>query len=233
MAARVTFASKDGSEISGALAVPAGGDKAPGVVLLQEWWGLNDHIRGFADRFAAAGFLTLAPDLYHGKVVTDPSEASKMMQALDREGALRDIAGAVRYLLAHERCNGKVGVTGFCMGGAFAISAAAMIPEISAAVPFYGIPSADKVDYSKLKAPIMGHFASRDEWASVAAAEAVKKALEAHGHSMQIHVYEADHAFMNDTRPEVYNAEAARLAFDRTVAFLHGQLDTMSADARR
>jgi carboxymethylenebutenolidase len=233
MALRVTFASKDGAEVGGVIALPAGGDKAPGVVLLQEWWGVNDHIKSFAERFAAAGFVTLAPDLYHGKVTADPSEAGKLMQELDRDRALRDIEGAVRHLLAHERCNGKVGVTGFCMGGAFAIAAAAAIPEVSAAVPFYGVPPADKVDYSKLTAPVMGHFASRDQWASVAAAEGVKKALEAHGRSMQIHVYEADHAFANDTRPEVYNPEAARLAFDRTVAFLHHHLDAPGAAAQR
>jgi carboxymethylenebutenolidase len=233
MAERVTFASKDGSEVGGVIALPLGGDKAPGVVLLQEWWGLNDHIKTFADRFAAAGFVTLAPDLYHGKVTADPDEAGKLMQALDRDRALRDIEGAVRHLLANARCNGKVGVTGFCMGGAFTISAAATIPEVSAAVPFYGVPPADKTDYKKLTAPIMGHFATRDQWASVAAAEGVKKALEAHGRSMQIHVYEADHAFANDTRPDVYNPEAARLAFDRTVAFLRHHLDTPGAAAQR
>src|SRR6185503_13343611 len=154
MAERLTFASKDGSEVSGVIALPSydgaasgpkprapseptGMDKAPGLVLIQEWWGLNDHIRGLADLFAQEGFLTLAPDLYQGKVTADPNEAGQLMQALDRERALRDIAAATRFLLAHERCNGKVGVTGFCMGGAFSFSAAALIPELSAAVPFY------------------------------------------------------------------------------------------------
>jgi carboxymethylenebutenolidase len=232
MADQITFALKDGSHVGGAIALPPGGDKAPALVLIQEWWGLNNHIRGFADRFAAAGFLTLSPDLYHGKATTDANEAGKLMAELDSERALRDIAGAVRFLLAHERSNGKVGITGFCMGGALSFAAAASIPEISAAVPFYGIPPADKTDYTQLKAPILAHFASRDEWATVASAEALKKHLEARGKSMQLHVYEADHAFMNDTRPEVYNAEAAKLAWERTLAFLRTQLDTGGSASR-
>lgn len=224
MAERVTFASKDGSQVDGAIALPASRDKAPTLVLIQEWWGLNDHIRSLVDRFAAEGFLTLAPDLYHGKLATDPDTAGKLMQELDRERALRDIEGAVRFLLGHERGNGKVGITGFCMGGGFSFSAAAAISEISAAVPFYGVPALDKVDYSKLSAPILAHFASRDEWATVAAAKGVKKQIEAHGGSMQLHVYEADHAFMNDTRPEVYQPEAAKIAWERTIAFLRSHL---------
>lgn len=234
MTEHITFASKDGSRIEGAIALPpaAPAGKCPGIVLLQEWWGLNDHIKGFADRFAAAGFVVLAPDLYHGKHTKDPNEAGRLMQQLDRERALRDIEGAVQHLLTHPHCNGKVGVTGFCMGGALTIAAAARIPEVSAAVPFYGVPPADKTDYGKLKAPIMGHFATRDQWASVAAAEGIRKALERHGHSMQIHFYEADHAFANDTRPDVHNPEAARIAFDRTVAFLHHHLDATDQAGR-
>jgi carboxymethylenebutenolidase len=226
MAERVTFASKDGAEVSGAIALPPGERKAPTLIVIQEWWGLNDHIRSLVDRFAAEGFVTLAPDLYHGKVTADPNTAGKLMQELDRDRALRDIEGAVRFLLAHERGNGKVGITGFCMGGAYSFAAAASIPEISAAVPFYGVPPADKTDYSKVKAPILAHFASRDQWATVASAEATKKQIEAHGQSMQLEVYEADHAFMNDTRPDVYHPENARLAWERTVAFLHRHLDT-------
>jgi carboxymethylenebutenolidase len=225
MAERVTFASKDGSQVTGAIAVPHVPGKVPALVLIQEWWGLNDHIRGLADRFAVEGFLTLAPDLYHGKVTADPGEAGKLMQELDRERALGDIAAAVNFLRAHERSNGKIGVTGFCMGGAFAFAAAAAIPEIAAAVPFYGVPPGGKVNYGKLKAPILAHFASRDEWATVAAAEEVKQELSSHGHSMQLEVYDADHAFMNDTRPEVFHPASAKIAWERTIAFLHSHLD--------
>jgi carboxymethylenebutenolidase len=223
MSSPITFTAQDGSKVSGEIALPAGEGKAPGLVLVQEWWGLNDHIRDLADRFAAAGFVTLAPDLYHGKSTKDPGEAMTLMQALDGKQALADIAAATQHLLGHERVNGKIGITGFCMGGAYAFTAATRIPEISAAVPFYGIPPAGRADYTKAK-PILAHFAKRDEWATAAGAEAIKAEVEAAGGSMILHVYDADHAFMNDTRPDVYSAESAKLAWDRTITFLHQQL---------
>jgi carboxymethylenebutenolidase len=223
MSSPITFTAQDGSQVSGEIALPAGEGKAPGLVLVQEWWGLNDHIRSLLDRFAAAGFITLAPDLYHGKIATDAAEAGALMTALDGKRALGDIAAAAQHLLAHPRVNGKVGVTGFCMGGAYAFVAATRLPEISAAVPFYGIPPAGRADYTKAK-PIMAHFAAKDTWATVAGAEAIKKEIEAAGGSMVLHVYDADHAFMNDTRPEVYSPENAKLAWDRSITFLHQQL---------
>jgi carboxymethylenebutenolidase len=224
MATRIDFKAKSGAETSGEIALPSGSDKAPGLVLVQEWWGLNDHIRSLADRFAAAGFITLAPDLYHGKVTNDAGEAGQLMQALDGKRAIDDIAGAVAFLAVHARSSGKVGITGFCMGGAYAFAATAAIPEIAAAVPFYGIPPAERLDFARMKAPILAHFASRDQWATAARAGEIKKDLEAHHGSMRLEVYEADHAFMNDTRPEVYAPEAASLAWERTLAFLHQHL---------
>ena len=223
MSSPITFTAADGSEVTGAIALPAGNDKAPGLVLVQEWWGLNDHIRSLADRFAAAGFVTLAPDLYHGTIARDPSEAQALMTALDGKRALDDIAAATRHLLAHPRVNGKIGVTGFCMGGAYAFTAATRIPEISAAAPFYGIPPAGRADYTRAK-PIIAHFSATDQWATVAGAEAIKKEIEAAGGQMILHVYDAEHAFMNDTRPEVFSPENAELAWDRTVTFLHQHL---------
>jgi carboxymethylenebutenolidase len=223
MSSPITFTAQDGSEVTGAIALPAGDDKAPGLVLVQEWWGLNDHIRSLADRFAAAGFVTLAPDLYHGKVTGDATEAQELMAALDGKRALADIAAATQALLAHPRVNGKIGVTGFCMGGAYAFTAATRIPEISAAAPFYGIPPAGRADYTKAK-PIIAHFSATDQWATAAGAEAIKREVEAAGGSMELHVYDADHAFMNDTRPEVYSPKNAKLAWDRTIAFLHAHL---------
>jgi carboxymethylenebutenolidase len=223
MAHKVTFPAKSGAPASGELVLPAGDGKHPAVVLIQEWWGLNDHIRSLLDRLAAAGFAALAPDLYHGEVTKDPGEAGKLMTALDTQAALDEIAGAVRYLAGHPRTSGKVGVMGFCMGGALSFAAAATIPELKAAVPFYGLPSSIP-DYSEVKAPILAHFAARDEWAKPAGAEAIKKELEARGQPMELHVYDADHAFVNDTRPEVYNAAAAKLAWDRSVEFLKQHL---------
>jgi len=223
MSSAITFTAQDGSQITGAIALPAGTDKAPGLVLVQEWWGVNDHIIHLAERFAAEGFITLAPDLYHGKVTKDPDEAGALMKALDGAGALAEITTAAQHLIAHPRSNGKVGITGFCLGGAYTFTAATRVAEISAAVPFYGIPPVGRADYTKAK-PILAHFAARDQWATAAGAEDIKREVDAAGGSMTLHIYDADHAFMNDTRLEVYSPENAKLAWERTIAFLHQHL---------
>src|SRR3954447_25897457 len=130
MASKVSFSAKSGAASGGEIALPEGSGKAPAVVLIQEWWGVNDHIRSLADRLARAGFLVVAPDLYHGTVTRDAGEAGKLMQALDGKRAMDDIAGAVHFAMGHERGNGKVGVVGFCMGGAYSFAAASAIPEV-------------------------------------------------------------------------------------------------------
>lgn len=224
MANRVEFQAKSGAAAGGELALPEGSGKAPCLLLVQEWWGVNDHIRSLADRFAQAGFLVLAPDLYHGKVTKDAGEAGALMQALDGKQAMDDIAGAVAFLLAHERSSGKIGITGFCMGGAYAFAATSAIPEIAAAVPFYGIPAADRMDFDKMKAPILTHVANRDQWVTPERAEEVVAKINAHGGSAKVEVYNADHAFVNDTRPDVYSPEEAKRAWARTIAFLHQHL---------
>lgn len=223
MSDKVSFPVKNGATATGEIVLPSQGPKSPAVVLIQEWWGLNDHIRSLLDRLAAAGFIALAPDLYHGKTTRDAAEAGQLMNSLDKARALDEIAAAVRFVAAHDRCNGKVGVMGFCMGGALSFAAAATVPGLSAVVPFYGVPS-PAPDYSKVSAPILAHFASRDEWAKPSAAEAIKKEITGHGGSMELHVYDADHAFMNDTRPEVYNPAAASVAWDRSIEFLKKHL---------
>lgn len=224
MTTRVTIKSKTGSDIPGELAEPSGSDKAPSVVVVQEWWGVNDHIRDLTDRVAKEGFLVFAPDLYRGKATKDPTEASQLMNELDLMTAVQDVGAAVAYLKDHPRGNGKVGVMGFCMGGAVTLASACHLEGISAAVPFYGMPSADKVDYAKVTAPIMMHVAKRDEWVRVAKAEALDKEINDRGQSMVLHVYDADHAFVNDTRPEVYDKANAKLAWDRTMAFFRKHL---------
>ena len=221
---RETFKAKSGAEASGEIALPAGEGKAPAVVLLQEWWGINDHIRSLLGRLAEAGFVAVAPDLYHGKVARDAETAGKMMQALDWAKAMDEIAGAVAHVAAHPRCNGNVGAIGFCMGGALAFAAATQVPELKAVVPFYGVPGAGKAEWSKVKAPIMAHFAKRDEWAKPSLAEDIKKELEGRGQKMELHLYDADHAFVNDTRPEVYSPDNAQLAWKRSMDFLHQHL---------
>lgn len=222
---RVEFETRTGKKTSGELAVPAGTGKAPAVVLIQEWWGVNDHIRSLLDRLAAGGFLALAPDLYHGKVTKDPDEAGRLMMALDHARALEDIEAAATHLQSHERAGGRVGVIGFCMGGMLSFRAAEAISDFSCAVPFYGAPPPDQYNVSKVRAPILAHFAKHDAWAKPEIAEQIQKNLTARGGTMTLHVYDADHAFMNDTRPEVYSPENAQLAWDRSLKFLHTQLD--------
>ena len=224
MTTKVTFKGKSGGDVSGELAEPTGDAKAPAVVLIQEWWGINEHIKSLAERLAREGFLVVAPDLYHGKVAKDAGEAMQLMTELDTLAAMKDIAGAVSYAKEHARSNGKVGVIGFCMGGALSFAAACHVEGLSAIVPFYGTPAPDKVDYAKVTAPILAHFAKNDEWATVAKAEAIKATLDAMGKYMQLEVYDAGHAFVNDTRPEAYDEKSAKLAWQRTVDFLKKNL---------
>lgn len=224
MANKVEFKAGSGAASGGEIAFPGGTGKAPGLVLIQEWHGVNDHIRSLVDRFAAAGFITLAPDLYHGVVAKDDTEAGQMMNALDGRRAMDDIAGAVAFLKADPRFGGKVGITGFCLGGAYTFAATSAIEGLAAAVPFYGVPPMERLDFARMKAPILAHFATRDGWASVSKAEEIKKGIDAHGGSMRLEVYEADHAFMRDTNPASYAPEAAKLAWERTLAFLHQHL---------
>ena len=221
MTERVTFKSKAGDEASGALALPAGEGKAAAVIVLQEYWGLNAHIEDLTERFAAAGFVALAPDLYRGAITKDAAEAGKLMRALDWGRAMGDVAGAVEYARAHPRSNGKVAITGFCMGGAITLAASTMLP-IDAAVPFYGVPP--NADYAKVRCPIQAHFAATDEWAKPSIALDIQKTVQQQGGAMELNVYDAEHAFMNDTRPEVHSPENAKLAWDRAITFLRQHL---------
>ena len=218
----------NGSTAGGYLAVPEGGS-GPGVVVIQEWWGLVDHITDVCDRFAGAGVVALAPDLYHGQKVApgEPDEAGKAMMAMKMDRAARDMSGAVDEV---RRRGGrdKVGVIGFCMGGGLALVLATQRPDaVAAVVPAYGIipwPDAQP-DYGAMSAAVLGHYAEKDDYFTPEAAQALAEQLRGLGKSVEIHVYPgADHAFFNDTRPEVYDADAANLLWDRTVAFFREQL---------
>lgn len=203
------------------------GPARPGVVVIQEWWGLNAHICSIADRFAAAGFSALAPDLYRGRIASSADEASHMMDGLDFADAThQDLAGAVAFLGA--RCP-KVGVTGFCMGGALTIAAAVHVPGVAAAVCFYGIPPAEFADPARIRIPFQGHFARRDDWCTPDRVQALEHTLRASPAEVDIHRYEADHAFFNKTRPEVYDVACAEQAWARSVAFLARHLSAASA----
>jgi carboxymethylenebutenolidase len=217
---RIHFKTPSGHECEGELETPAASGKSGGVVLVQEYWGVNDHIRDLVKRFSHEGFRVLAPDLYHGKTTKSAEEAGKLMAAFDWKLAVDEIAGAAEHLRTHETSNGKVAVMGFCMGGALAFAAACNVPDLAAAVPFYGVPNEAIADYTKVTAPILAHFSKTDRWATLDKAEAIKKKVPA----MELFAYDAEHAFFNDTRPEVYSAESATLAWERTIEFLKKHL---------
>ncbi len=216
------FSRPDGSACRGYLA-EAGRGK-PGVVVLQEWWGLNPQICSVADRCAAAGFTALAPDLYQGRVTQDPDEAGHLMKGLDFAGAtFQDIAGAVRYLRG-TLGTGGVAVMGFCMGGALAVASAVHLADIAAAVCFYGMPPKEFADPAKIRIPFQGHFANRDDWVTSVMVDQVDAAMRAAGQTPEIYRYEAQHAFFNQLRPEVFDPAAAALAWERTRGFLSKHL---------
>ena len=220
MGQMIDFQRPDGGKSQGYLA-DAGAGK-PGLILIQEWWGLNDHMRSLADRFAAAGFTTLAPDLYRGRLASSADEASHLMTGLDFGDAThQDLNGALQALA--KRCP-KVAVMGFCMGGALTVAAAVHVPGLAAAVCFYGIPPAEFADPAQIKIPFLGHFATRDTWCTPAAVKALEQAMRGAGTKPEIHHYAADHAFFNKTRPEVYDATCADLAWQRSIAFLNANL---------
>ena len=212
-AQRVTFSSAAG-EASGVLVLPTGGAAgAPGVVVLPEWWGLNEQIQAVATRYADAGFVALVPDLYHGAVAKTAEDADRLMKALDFAQAVREIAGAVVFLRGHG--SDKIAVTGYCLGGALALATAVEVRGLAAVVPFYGLPGAR--DWSRVDAPIQAHFARDDDWATVAGAQQVQAAVRV---PMELHVYDAPHAFCNERRPDAYRPEAAHQAWNRTLAFI-------------
>ena len=218
----VTFRSNGGTA-QGYLADGGG----PGVIVIQEWWGLVPHIRDVADRFADEGFTALAPDLYRGSSSTEPDEAGKLMMSLNLAQAGKDLSGAVDLLQERTGC-GKVGVVGFCMGGGLSLVLACQRPDaIAAAAPFYGvIPWVNaQPDWSALTATVEGHYAERDDFFTPQAARELEASLQGLGKSATLHVYPgADHGFFNDTRPEVYDSQAASTAWQRTLTLLRSTL---------
>ena len=224
MGKTITFKRPDGKDVQGYLASPAGGDKTPGVVVVQEWWGLNDQIRGVADKMAAAGYRALVPDLYRGKVGLAANEAEHLMNELDfADAASQDIAGAVNHLKGSG--SAKVGVTGFCMGGALTLLSAVFVPKMDAGVAWYGYPPLEFIDASKIKAPLMAHWAIEDGAFPIAKVDELEKKLSAAKVSFEFHRYQAKHAFANeeaDTKglPFLkYDAALADQAWKRTMAF--------------
>jgi carboxymethylenebutenolidase len=211
-----------GGDTTAYVARPDGGESAKAVILIQEWWGLNDHIRDIADRYADEGFTAVAPDLYRGRLATNPEEAGKMMQALAVEDGLDTIKNAIdaareKYGLTH------FGITGYCMGGTFALRAACQLEGLSAAAPFYGdIPEEEVL--KNLKVPTIFISGTKDKWINsekVAQLEDITERYELPVNSVK---YEADHAFFNDTRPEVYDQTAASDAWALVTGFFNDNL---------
>lgn len=216
----------NGNTYQGYLSVPETG-KGPGVIVIQEWWGLVDHIQEVCDRFADAGYVALAPDFYHGEKTTSPDAAGKLMMALNIADAEKIIRGAIAAMTERPELQGtKVGVVGFCMGGQLALFTASLNHEtVAACVDFYGIHPNVQPDYQGMKAEVLGLFAEKDGFVNSEAIEGLRQQLTAAGCTFDFHVYEGtDHAFFNDHRPQVYNAEAAQDAWNKTLALFERTL---------
>ena len=217
MGTRIGFGRPDGGRAEGYLA-PAGRARAPGVVVIQEWWGLQDQIKAICDRLALAGYDALAPDLYAGTVVPyhDTEAAGREMNSLNfLEATDQVVRGAAQFLKASAA---KVGLTGFCLGGAVTILGACRISEIGAAVCFYGLPPETVAAAKDVKVPLQGHFANRDDWCTPAAVDKFEAELKGAGKTAEIFRYDADHAFMNEQR-DVHDRAAAEQGWERMLAF--------------
>ncbi len=217
--------SGNGKPFQGYLATPESGS-GPGVIVIQEWWGLVGHIKDVADRFAAAGFTALAPDFYHGKATDEPDEAGSLMMALNIEDAERVIQGAVAELLNHESCSSeKAGVVGFCMGGQLSMFAACVNDSIGGCVNLYGIHPNVQPDFARLNSPMLGFFAEHDEYASPEAVAALDQTLTDLGKEHSFTTYKGrQHAFFNSDRPEVYDHEAAEMCWEWMTEFFKENL---------
>jgi carboxymethylenebutenolidase len=225
----ITFKRPDGSSVDAYLVEPADPKNAPGVVVIQEWWGLDDEIQNVAKRLAEAGYRALVPDLYRGKLALEANEAEHLMNDLNfGDAASQDIRGAVQYLKTTG--SNKVAVTGFCMGGALTVLSAGLVPECDGTVVWYGYPPLEYVDASAITKPMLAHWALHDEFFAIAGVDQLEEKLKAAGVAFDFQRYDAKHAFANpksDSRglpPLQYNSAAAQLAWERTMTFLKNTL---------
>ena len=225
----ITFQRPDGSSVEAYLVEPAAPKNAPGVVVIQEWWGLDDEIKNVANRLAKAGYRALIPDLYRGKLALEANEAEHLMNDLNfGDAASQDIRGAVQYL--KETGSNKVAVTGFCMGGALTVLSAGLVPECDGTVVWYGYPPLEYVDASAITKPMLAHWALHDDFFSIAGVDQLEQKLKAAGVTFDFQRYDAKHAFANpksDARglpPLRYNSVSADLAWERTMTFLKNTL---------
>ena len=224
MAKTIEYKRPDGKTVKGYLAEPSSASKAPGMVVIQEWWGMNDQIRGVADKLAAAGYRALVPDLYRGKSTVEAKEAEHLMKGLNfGDAAGQDIRGAVQFL---KKDSPKVGVTGFCMGGALTVLSAVNVPEMDTGVIWYGYPPLQYVDAKKIKATLLGHWATQDQAFAISGVDELEKKLREANVKFEFHRYNCKHAFANETADTKkldmlkYDPKAAELAWQRTMEFL-------------
>jgi carboxymethylenebutenolidase len=227
MAGSMREISANGGTVPAYVSVPPQGS-GPGVVVIQEWWGLVPHIRNVADRLAAEGFVAVAPDLYRGEKTTEPDQAGKLLMQMRLDQAAKDMGGAVDALLAMPETTGDaVGVVGFCVGGGLALYLATLKPEVAAAVSYYGFPRQGlDWDLSAVKGAVLGHYAEVDDFAPRELADQIERELRDAGVRVTFYHYPGtQHAFFNDTRPEVHDPEASELSWRRTLDFLHEHLD--------
>jgi len=225
MGTMTTFQRPDGQTATGYLAEPANAAKAPGIVVIQEWWGVNEQIRGVADRLAQAGYRALVPDLYRGQLTVEAAEAHHLMSGLNfGDAASQDIRGAVLHL---KQAGGKVGITGFCMGGALTLLGLCATAEADAGVVWYGCPPLEYIDAATIKVPLLGHWATQDEFFPIATIDALETKLREAGANFEFHRYLAHHAFANETAvgpgriaATQFDPVWAQQAWDRTFGFL-------------
>jgi len=217
----------NGGSAPGYLATPESGS-GPALILLQEWWGLDDHIKDVGDRFATEGFFALAPDLFRGETTDQPDEAEQKMMAMSMDQAEKDMRGAVDFLASQEGVQRDgVGSVGFCLGGGLSVWAATINPTVDAVVTYYYVMPHGKPDFSKIDAPVLGHFGTADDFVAVDDAKALESEIaEASGQPVEFEYYEgAGHAFFNDTnRLGTYDKDAAERSWQRTLEFLRSKL---------
>ena len=225
----IEYQRPDGQTVKGYLAQPANAEHAPGVVVIQEWWGLDEEVKAVADRLAQAGYRALVPDLYRGKLALEAKEAEHLMGDLNfGDAASQDIRGAVQYLKATG--SKKVAVTGFCMGGALTVLSACHVPELDGTVVWYGYPPLEYVDAAAITKPMLAHWATQDDFFAISGVDQLEEKLKAAGVHYDFERYDAKHAFANpksDVRglpPLQYNQAAANMAWDRTMEFLKTNL---------
>jgi carboxymethylenebutenolidase len=225
MAGQMVAFPSNGQSCTGYLSLPSSGS-GPGIIVLQEWWGLVGHIKSVCDRFAEAGFVALSPDLYHGESANSPDDAGKLMMALSIDRTERDMAGAIDYLLDLDATTGaRVGTVGFCMGGQLSLFAACANDKVGACVDYYGIHPEVHPDLSNLTAPVLGFFAENDGFVTPEVARKLEADLKAAGKKVEIHIYnDAEHAFFNDDRPEVYHKGYAQDSWTRMLALFREKL---------